>query len=253
MTGDKKFFTVPIGLLRGLLIGEKTPKDCVQAFVDYSLYRLAVSSPQEYENDMIKQLKAAANYLNVRLSNYKMLNTNGECLYRIYTNKPFCLISTTLAWDYNDNSDRKTPHEIALFCAYCATLSIIGTSEYKKTPKSLIVARMFGYDTIAEYEKAAPSSPKRQLTIAQRKGIECRTKYANRYHIDKVLTDLELSWGLCRYSNHSRGMFISYTASLERLATICETTKRSNRVAELTARKQAARQAATKQHKDNIK
>ena len=63
------------------------------------------------------------------------------------------------------------------------------------------------------------------------------------------LTDLELSWGLRRYSNHSRGMFISYKATLERLAMVCETTKRSTRVAGLLAQKQAARQAATKQHK----
>ena len=112
---DKKFFTVPIGLLRGLLIGEKTPCNCVQQFVDYSLYRHAVSLPYSDENDMISQLKAAADYLEVRVSGYNHINTNGGALYKEYRNRPFCLISTKLAWDYNDNSDKKTPYEIALF------------------------------------------------------------------------------------------------------------------------------------------
>ena len=250
---DKKFFTVPIGLLRGLLIGEKTPNNCVQQFVDYSLYRHAASLPYSDENDMISQLKSAADYLNVKVSDYNHVNTNGGALYKVYRNRPFCLISTTLAWDYNDNSDKKTSYEIALFCAYCATLSIIGTSEYKKVPKSLIVARMFGFDTISAYDEAYPKPIKGKITAAKRNELAWRKMYATRYHIDKILTDLELSWGLRRYSNHSRGMFISYKATIERLAMVCEATKRSTRVAGLLAQKQAARQAATKQHKVIIK
>lgn len=104
---DKKFFTVPIGLLRGLLIGEKTPSNCVQQFVDYSLYRHAVSLPYSDENDMISQLKAAADYLYVKVSDYNHTKTNGGALYKEYRNRPFCLISTTLAWDYNNTRIKK--------------------------------------------------------------------------------------------------------------------------------------------------
>ena len=108
---------------------------------------------------------------------------------------------------------------------------------------------MFGFDTISAYNEAYPKPIKGKITAAKRNELAWRKKYATRYHIDKILTDLELSWGLRRYSNHSRGMFISYKATIERLAMVCEATKRSTRVAGLLAQKQAARQAATKQHK----
>lgn len=71
-------------------------------------------------------------------------------------------------------------------------------------------------------------------------------KYSNRYHIDKVLEELQLSWGLKLYSDHIRGMYVSFTKPLEDLAVINELSKKSTKRNELKEQKRLAKESAIK-------
>ena len=71
-------------------------------------------------------------------------------------------------------------------------------------------------------------------------------KYSKRYHIDTVLQELQLSWNLKLYSDHSRGFYLSFSKSLEDLAVINELAKDKTKRNELIIKKRLAKEAALK-------
>ena len=250
---DTIYFNVPIQLLRGVLTGEKTVNEFTQSVVRYSLYRHAIHLPYSEdgefgeENDISTQLKAAANFLNVKMGDINHIIREGGTMAEQYDNKvAYCGLNTDILWNYDKNP--KTERQIAQLCAFCATKSILGKADYKRTNKGLIIARMFGYSTVADFEKDAPVLTAKNIskeTRAVRKlAEERRQKYQKRHHIDKILKDLELSWGLKHYSDHIRGMYISYKSNLKTLAEVCEKSKRSFKEKGLKEAKQQAREAA---------
>lgn len=108
----------------------------------------------------------------------------------------------------------------------------------------MITARMFGYSNKAEMLDNTPKLTPRNISKEERaireKEIAEREKYLTRYHSDKVLTELELSWGL----DHIRGMYISYESDLATLAKVCEQSKKSVKVDALKEAKRQAKLAA---------
>jgi hypothetical protein len=253
MVSSTKYFNVPIPLLKGVLTGEKEIGDFTQEVVRYSLYRHAKHLPYSDDpnavepNKISTQIKAAASFLNVNIGNIDRSISEGRDLFSQHGDKgTFCGINATILWDYNDNP--KTERQIAQLCAFCATKSIIGKAAYKRTNKKLIVARMFGYSTFADFEKDAPALTARNISKEARTirevAAERRRKYCDRYHIDKILTDLECDWGLKRYADHIRGMYISYESDLATLAQVCEDSKRSVKVDALKEAKRQAKLAA---------
>ncbi len=112
----------------------------------------------------------------------------------------------------------------------------------------MITARMFGYSNKAEMLDNTPKLTPRNISKEERaireKEIAEREKYLTRYHSDKVLTELELSWGLKRYADHIRGMYISYESDLATLAKVCEQSKKSVKVDALKEAKRQAKLAA---------
>ena len=158
MESEIKYFNVPIQMLKGVLTGEKNSETIfLQEIVYYSLYefalRLPYSDTDEFDNKMTTQIQAAANFLNVDMDIDTTIR-EGERLYQMYgKHGAFCNINTSILWDYHDNP--KTGHQRALFCAFCATKSILGKGRYKRTNKGLILARMFGYNNYTEFETDA--------------------------------------------------------------------------------------------------
>ena len=68
MKENTKYFTVPIGMLKGLISGERDMMECASDIIDYSLYYHAVRLPFTSEcNEITTQLKASAEFFNVRL------------------------------------------------------------------------------------------------------------------------------------------------------------------------------------------
>lgn len=153
-----------------------------------------------------------------------------ENLYYKYGEKtPAVGLATKIVWDYYQNP--KTEFQIMVLCAFCAVRSILGKKRFCKTNNALIIERMFGY---------CKTNPKPTYTTAIFK------KYSKRHHIDKVMKELELSWGLKNYSNHIRGFYLSFKASLPELARHCEQQKKKTKLNQLKVAKQKAKQEALK-------
>ena len=80
MANNVKYFTVPIGLLRGLISGRKDIKDFVQDVVRYSLYYHAVHLPYSHDDeDEGIEANKMTNQSSRRFS---------ECPYRQYPSMP---------------------------------------------------------------------------------------------------------------------------------------------------------------------
>ncbi|MDR0694141.1 MAG: hypothetical protein LBF81_02440, partial [Prevotellaceae bacterium] len=244
-----RYFSVPVRLLRGLISGEKPIKEFTSDVVDYSLYYHAKHSLYGEKgekggyNSIETQMRAAGKFLHVKIGNIDTVIHNGEGLYNQYQKENYCGINTNIIWDYKEHN--KTDYQIALFCAFCATRSIIGKSEYKKTNIKMIVARMFGYNNYSEMVADTPNitakNVNKRIIESRKKEIAEREKYLTRYHYDKILSDLEIKWGLKRYSDHTRGMLISYILDYGKLAEINESSKKIVQIVRLKELKEQAR------------
>jgi hypothetical protein len=78
---------------------------------------------------------------------------------------------------------------------------------------------------------------------------ELINKYSFRYHIDKVLTELELNWNVLTYSNNIRGMYVAMKdkISLDALVLAAETKKKKSQIEKLKAAKNEAKKKALQQ------
>jgi hypothetical protein len=249
MDSGTRYFSVPIRLLRGVISREKPIQEFGRDVVNYSLYYHAKHSFYGDEgegggyNSIETQIKAAADFLHVEIRNINNSISKGEQLYNQYQKENYCGINTNIIWDYINNP--KTDYQIALLCAFCATRSIIGKGDYKKTNINMIVARMFGYNNyselVADTPKITAKNIKKEIIELRKKELEEREKYLTRYHYNKILFDLEDKWGLKRYSDHVRGIFISYTLNHNALSNINEKSKKTTRINELKKLKEQAR------------
>ena len=69
-----------------------------------------------------------------------------------------------------------------------------------------------------------------------------QAKYKNRYHIDKVLMELEANWYIKTFSNHIRGMYVSTEKTYLELAEIIEANKKLNKNQVIKDEKRKARE-----------
>lgn len=147
--------------------------------------------------------------------------------------EPFPMISTSLLFDFRDNN--KTEFDIAQFAAYIAVRSILGKKSYCRTNKQMIVSRMFGYASNKQMQGTLKPAIK-----------DLFNKYSNRYHIDKVLQQLELNWNVITYSSNMRGLLIGIKnkTSIDALALIAENRKLKNKISKLKDAKREAKEKA---------
>ena len=78
------------------------------------------------------------------------------------------------------------------------------------------------------------------------KSMSLAEKYSLRYHIDRVLFELQANWGLKLYSDHSRGFYLSFKNELVDLAMHNEQAKRTNKYKEYAEVKARAKSEALK-------
>lgn len=213
MASKNRFLNFPISLLRDLY------SDCRRfannAF-DVGIYIYSLT----LEGDEKKRFDDAGSFLNV--TNGSLKNAK-EILSNISATCPRTGIDREMLFNYYRFN--KTEFEIVCLGAFLGIKSIIGKKPYDKTNKILIYARMFGYCTARELPEA--------LT-------EIQLKYKQRYHMDRVLTELQLNWNLKILWNHNRGFYVSFDLSLEDLAVVVQKDKRKYQLKQLQAAKQAA-------------
>jgi len=136
----------------------------------------------------------AAKYLGVSPLKLDDFVRNGKRLVEEHLLAPKTSMATTIIWDYRNNE--KSEFQVASLMAFAAIRSILQVKAHCKTNKSLILARMFGYNTIKAME-AEPPCP-------------YRDKYRKRWHMDKLIRELEHNWGLKTFSDHCRGMYVAF-------------------------------------------
>ncbi len=211
---------------RGFIGGEFNPTDEISELL------AALRENSNFKMLAIEhyQMHLAFNSLNIKGNIENNLKVGKEIQRRIPEKEPMPMLSTKLVFDYRDND--KSEFEIAQLLAYMAIKSILGERPYFKTNKKLILSRMFGF---ANHSK----------TVGYE--TELFKKYATRYHIDRVLRELELSWHVKTYSDHMRGFFVSVgeKVCLNTLASVAEDSKRKNRIADLKKKKAEAKKRAT--------
>lgn len=226
----KKFthLNFPLPLLQD---AHKDIKSVMDDIFDIGVYNLAIAiyGYVDFEHYKLATMKTGFTFPNKESS-----FNNAIILYNKYgTNTPAIGLSTKIIFDYYKNP--KDEFQISVLCAFCAVRSILGKKRICKTNKVLILERMFGY---------CSAFPKPNNASGLFK------KYSNRYHMDKVLNELELSWGLKSYSNHNRGFYLSFTAGLSELAKYCETNKKKTKLEQLRQAKNNAKQKALNEIKE---
>jgi len=166
--------------------------------------------------------------------NFKRIEDIAKDIERlIEAGEPMPMVKAKHLWDFREGE--KTESDKAQLAAYIAIGSIVGKRPYAKTNKQHIVSRMFGFSS----HKAIPN--KLQPTI---KGLLC--KYSLRYHIDKLIQELELNWHVCTYSHHMRGIYVGIGVNKDTLALAGESKKKKIKIAQLKKGKSEAREKALK-------
>lgn len=188
------------------------------------------------------RLHQAKEFLNVSLVSFDLTIESFKKLDRAYSeNKIFPMISFSHIWNYLKHP--KTEYEIIQLLAFTAIKSIIGNRRCCKTNKQHIVARMLGFASI----KDIPEKMDSRL-------MEVFVKYSYRYHIDKLLHDLELNWNVQTYSSNMRGLYICIESkmSLEDMIMFAESNKKKTRIMQLKESKRSIKEKVIQQLKQGI-
>ena len=155
---------------------------------------------------------------------------------RIPKAEPMPMINPKFLFEFRDKD--KTEYDLIQLVGFIAVKSILGVKKYAKTNKAHIVCRMLGYSSVKHIPDTLTANIKDLLH-----------KYSQRYHIDKLILQLELNWNVLTYSNNLRGMYvaISNKTTIEQLALIAETQKQKHKVEALKRAKNEAKEKALQQ------
>jgi hypothetical protein len=219
---NKKYLNFPLPMLKTLYTDSNKFFDDI---FDVAIFLYSKS----LEGDELERYNEALEFLRCTQGNHNRGISNAK---KILSDLPFkyCFtgIEKEMYFDYYKNA--KSDFQIECLGAFLGIKSILGTKPFCKTNKAHILARMFGYNTF----KDLPD----KLTPLQE-------KYKTRWHMDKILMELETGWFLKIISNHQRGMYISFDLSLEELALKSETIKEKNRIQQFKDQKKKAIEAAS--------
>jgi len=202
-------------------------KECIDKAMDYCLYDKSYRNQKYHSYNPIND---ALNSLNISYGNSEKSLRIGKILYEsIDENAPKTSININMMFDFYKN--KKTDFEIVCFLAFASLKSIIQKQVYKKITNEYLLNRMSGNS----------------------KNNNCINpllkKYSNRYQLDKIKTELQLSWGLKYYAVKTRGFYASFTMPLNELAVIAE---RKNRTYKLKLLKEKIKEAS-RQAKEQVK
>ena len=212
-----RYVNIPITLLRTLHIDSKSFFN--DAF-DVGIYLYS----KTLEGNELKRYKDALKYLGItQISPAAGIRNAKDVLSNIPNNYPTTGIETDILFNYYKSA--KSEFEIICLAAFLAIKSIIGKKHFDKTNKAMIHARMFGYNT--------PKEMPQDLSEAQK-------KYKIRYHMDKLLEELQLNWHLKVTWNHNRGFYVSFDLTLEQLAALMIKGNRQTKLKQLKEEKARA-------------
>lgn len=190
---DERFFNFPIELLRPAFNDMR--KVC-NNIIDYSVCKHSES----LNGSQSQRIRDSMNFFSISLCNVSKTIENGRSLIALYGKKPVLTgISKDLLFDYYKNE--KTDFEIVLLLAFLAIKSILGKKSYCRITSEFLLSRMAGY-----------------ASINKMNGLpEPLKKYQIRYHQDCLKRELKQSFGMKIYGRYTRGFYVSFSLSEEKL------------------------------------
>ncbi len=192
MKRDKpKYLTFPVAILKDSLIDVS---DCVSNAMNYCLYDYCQRETGSKDN----LIDMAGQFYGINWGNKSGAFNSGKKIYEsLSARSPKTSINTTMIFDFYKN--HKTEFEIVVFLAFAAIRSILQKQPYTKITNEYLIGRMSGNSG-----KGEPVNP---LLV----------KYTSRYRLDKIKNELQLSWGLTLYGNHTRGFYVSFLLNHDEL------------------------------------
>ena len=215
---ETRFMTFPVALLKDAFVDIR--KVCNNA-MDYTIYAKAVK--YTIYSETIDGMQDALDFYGLSLGengNIDKLYERCETLHNSFDGSSSPMVSVNVETLYHFREQPKTEFEIAVFCAFCAVRSIIGIDPYKKITNDFVIARMFGYKSVEEFENLKTKPDYWQKFFSTEQKI--------RYHLTNkiIVGELESNWGLKYYSSRNRGFWVSFKLGLEVLVTEAEKRKK---------------------------
>ena len=211
------YLTFPIVILKDSI---KNIKQAANNAMFYCLYDYC-KDKQGTQTNLIKE---AEKHFEIVYSNKKEAYDTGKILYDCVPDKcPKTSIRKDTIFDFYKNN--KTEFEVITFLAFAALRSILQRQPYTKITNEYLIGRMAGNSTAGE---PLPND---------------LFKYNNRYQLDKIKLELQLSWGLKLYSYKNRGYYVSFSLEIFQLIKCAELKRKSRKEKELKQKKDDARKA----------
>ena len=224
---EEKYFNFPIQLLEGFL---DDSRKCLNAISDYAIYSHSLNLELD---DELNNFKSSAKWFNLTYPNYLKGYKSGEMVYESIPEKSVMVgINLTIWWDYYKND--KTEFDKVCLLGFLAFKSILQDKPYCKVTNKYWLSRMNGKASAHEIEDL----PANLL------------KFSNEYQLKKIKTALQHEWYLIEYGRYTRGFYISFKLTLEKLVFEAEKRKKSTKDKQLkNAKHQAYLNAINKLHK----
>lgn len=216
---EVRYLLFPIELLQ-----ESEIKKVCDKALDYGIYRKALDFIVEGEiKVMPKHIEQSLKYFGLTGGNLPNMAKNGKVLFDTFNhNNPMVSISKDILMQYY--KEDKTDFEVLTFRAYCAIRSILTTKPYAKTTNDYLMARMYGFRSVADSKQS-------------------ENQVLPRYQLDKIKLELQKDWYLIYYSNLGiRGFYLSLKLSLEKIIEIAELSRESTKAKKLKQDKKDAYQ-----------
>ena len=215
-----RYLLFPIELLQ-----ESDIKKVCDKALDYGIYRKALDFTVEGETKVIPQhIEQSMKYFGLSGGNMANMVRSGKILFDSFNHtNPMVSISKDILMQYY--KEDKTKFEVLTFRAYCAIRSILGTKPYVKVTNDYLMARMYGFRNVADFQHN-------------------ESQVLPRYQLDKIKLELQKDWYLIYYSRQTRGFYVSFTLNLENLIYHAELNRELYKTKELKRTKEEAYQKA---------
>lgn len=215
---DVRYLLFPIELLQ-----ESEIKKVCDKALDYGIYRKALDFIVEGEiKVMPKHIEQSLKYFGLSGGNLPNMVNKGKVLFDTFNhNNPMVSISKEILMQFY--KEDKTDFEVLTFRAYCAIRSILTTKPYAKATNDYLMARMYGFRSVANFEQS-------------------ESHVLPRYQLDKIKLELQKDWYLIYYSRQTRGFYLSFSISLEKLIYHAELNRESYKAKTLKQAKNEAYQ-----------
>ncbi len=207
------YYNFPLMMLNGMT--NKTSKDkgrfeTLNNILDYCIYDTYLKYDYLNENEKENVIEKD---LGINFGSFKNCITNGKKQYnKFFNSKVKVGLNSNIFWDYYKND--KTDFQIICLLGFLAIKSVLGSKPFCKMNNAIFLSRMNGEEKTMQGFSKLPT------------GIKF---FNTEYRLKKIKTELQDNWGLKHYARYTRGFYVSFTLSKEKLILEAEKRRRSNK------------------------